>query len=77
MITAKYGKRVATEKAADSFSLMMPSAIVAMKMKSTHHQSSDFVAQPLKSAYFVKHVRIDSVNVITPSIFDTMLHGSA
>ena len=77
MITAKYGKRVTTEKAADSFSLMMPSAIVAMKINSTHHQSSDFVAQPLKSAYFVKHVRIDSVNVITRSIFMMMIDVSA
>lgn len=68
---------MATEKTADSLSLMMPSAIVVMKTNNTHHHSSDFVAQPLKSAYFEKHVRIDSVKVIAPSIFEMVPDVSA
>ena len=55
---------MATVNAAESLSLMIPSEIVATRVNNAHHQNSDLVAQPLKSAYFVKHVRSDSVNVI-------------
>jgi len=67
VLTAIPGKRVAIENAADNVSLTTLSDMVATTVNSTHHQNSDFEAQPLNSAYLVKQTFMESVNVMRPT----------
>ena len=59
-------------KAHTNDSLITPSAKLAIRMNSVHHQYSERVARPLKSAYFRKQVRTDSMNVMLSGLVESM-----
>ena len=64
VVTAMYGISVASENNRGSLSLMTLKEMLAMIVNRAHHQNSDLLALPVKSAYLEKQVLIESINVI-------------
>src|SRR5690606_16710712 len=62
--TAMFGNNNTNDSSCAKRSLNMPNTKAASTLNSIHHQNSERAARPLKSAYFLKQVRIDSVNVM-------------
>jgi hypothetical protein len=58
------GRKVARLKTESSHTFVLYSTAETMTLNKTHHQYSGLLAQPEKSAYLEKQVRIDSMNVM-------------
>jgi hypothetical protein len=64
-----FGRNTPNENNPPTLELMVDAAAEARKTNRIHHQNSDRVARPLKSAYLEKPVLIDSTKVIVCSRF--------
>src|SRR5271166_6567663 len=74
--TANEGSNVASENTPEADWLCVSSviAILTRNMNSVYHQNSGRFARPLKSAYFAKHVLIESTKfMIAPIVI--VMHG--